>query len=304
MKPLLAASIDNDTPEIFNAQLQKITFPVIASPKLDGIRIPLHPTLGPVTRSLKPVRNDFVRTFLSDPLLESLDGEAIVGVPTAPNVFNLSTSGIMSGGGTPDFSYYVFDDFTYAGQPFELRLDSLRDRYLRLPGNLRDRVLLLEQVLITNIEQLIDYEAECLEKGFEGVMIRSLHGRYKFGRSTFKEGILIKMKRFEDAEGTIIGVEQLYENQNAAKLNELGYQTRSSHKANKIPLPMVGKIFVKNDEFPGGFGIGTGFDDAWRTHWWERRDELVGKLVTFRFQRHGTLEAPRIASFKGFREDL
>ncbi len=45
-RPLLAATIEN------NEQLGALAYPMIASPKVDGIRIVVHPALGPVTRSL------------------------------------------------------------------------------------------------------------------------------------------------------------------------------------------------------------------------------------------------------------
>jgi len=68
--------------------------------------------------------------------------------------------------------------------------------------------------VINSAEELDAFEAACLRDGFEGVMLRSPSGRYKFGRSTLKENLLLKLKRFEDAEAQIIGFEELSHNAN------------------------------------------------------------------------------------------
>lgn len=299
-KPLLSGKPDNETPEALIRDLQQLPYPIIASPKHDGIRIPIHPTLGPVSRTLKPIPNLYTRTFLTHMHFTCFDGEGIVGSPTDPKVFNRSTSGIMSQGGTPDFKYYVFDDFSNPDRPFVGRLDDLRARFEGMDKDFAGRVVLVEQRAIHSYDDLVEYENHCIAQGYEGIMLRSRMGKYKFGRSTFREGILIKLKRFEDAEATITGYEQLYENQNVLQRDAMGYAKRSSHQANLKPLPMIGTLICSNDEFKD-FGIGTGFDDAWRSYWWEHRDQLIGKTVRFRFQRHGTIDAPRIASFQGFR---
>ncbi|MFM7851045.1 MAG: hypothetical protein ACKO96_03815, partial [Flammeovirgaceae bacterium] len=61
-----------------------------------------------------------------------------------------------------------------------------------------------------------------LERGYEGVMIRGLHGPYKQGRATLKQGWLMKLKEFDDDEAVIIGYEEKMKNNNAAQVNELG----------------------------------------------------------------------------------
>src|SRR5436190_19600373 len=101
-RPMLAAPMDST--DILNLQR-----PLIISPKVDGIRCVVHPELGPVTRSLKPIRNTYIRQYLNIPMLKGLDGELIVGEITAPDVFNRTTSAVMTEVGSPDFAYYVFD---------------------------------------------------------------------------------------------------------------------------------------------------------------------------------------------------
>src|SRR5712671_4379026 len=89
-RPLLAATISGDE------ELAALTYPLIASPKVDGIRIICHPDLGPITRSCKPVHNMIVRDYLADSAYSGFDGEIVVGHITAPDVFQRTTSGVMT----------------------------------------------------------------------------------------------------------------------------------------------------------------------------------------------------------------
>ena len=43
-----------------------------------------------------------------------------------------------------------------------------------------------------------------LNAGYEGLMLRDPNGIYKFGRSSVKENILLKVKEFMDDEAEII----------------------------------------------------------------------------------------------------
>ncbi|KKL60017.1 hypothetical protein LCGC14_2209470, partial [marine sediment metagenome] len=56
-RPMLAATVAYD-------DLEKVEWPVLCSPKIDGIRCLIHPELGPVTRSFKPLPNEHVRERL------------------------------------------------------------------------------------------------------------------------------------------------------------------------------------------------------------------------------------------------
>src|SRR6187549_2369059 len=98
VKPMLATAV----------ALEQVRYPVMVSAKLDGIRC-LGTDNGPVSRTLKNIPNKYVRRMLSQALYSGLDGELIVGSPTAEDVFQQTTSGIMSVQGEPDFKWLVFD---------------------------------------------------------------------------------------------------------------------------------------------------------------------------------------------------
>jgi DNA ligase-1 len=139
-----------------------------------------------------------------------------------------------------------------------------------------------------------------LTRGYEGAMLRAPHGIYKFGRSTLKEGHLIKLKPFEDDEAEVIGFEEQCRNDNEATTNELGRTRRSSHKENRVPRGTLGALVLRHSTF-GDFNLGTGFDSALRQEIWHNRTKYLGKLVKFRYQAIGMKDKPRIPSFLGFR---
>ncbi len=89
--PMLAAKA-TDT------QIQKLfdtTGVLIGSPKLDGIRCTIQEG-GAYSKSLKLIRNKHVQSLLANnEHLGGLDGELIVGSPTAPDVYGTTTSNIM-----------------------------------------------------------------------------------------------------------------------------------------------------------------------------------------------------------------
>lgn len=282
-KPLLAHTIEN---------IEAVQFPVMASPKLDGIRC-LIVDGEAVTRSLKPVPNAYVRDRLRG--LPAFDGELIVGNPTDPDCFNRSTSAIMSRDGKPNFAFHVFDQHD---EPF-----SFITRYNSLPLFESPEMQIVQHVTLHNIADLIIYEARMVAAGYEGIMIRDPAGRYKHGRSTVKDRILGKVKRFADTEARIIGVEELLRNGNEATTNALGHTERSTSKAGLVAAGTLGALIVQSPEWDGPFKIGTGYDAAMRDDLWQHRDALIGRLVKFKHQPAGAKDAPRFPVFLGLRGD-
>lgn len=284
MKPMLAAQCEDPS---------ALRFPLYATPKIDGIRCLILD--GEATaRSLKPIPNEFIRAKLQG--LGPFDGELLVG-----ESFQSVTSGVMSEDGEPDFRYYVFD--YVSDEPYLSRIAKLEAASASVPAEIAARLVFLLPVKINTHAELDEYTAKCLADGHEGVMVRSGSGPYKQGRSTFKEGFLVKIKPFEDAEATVIGFDEQMHNGNEAVTNELGRAKRSSHKANLTPKGTLGALVVEHPEF-GQFKIGTGFDDALRLDVWQNRSAFLGKLVTFSFQRIGMKDKPRIPVFKSFRSSV
>jgi DNA ligase-1 len=295
--PLLSATIE---PEIAVDQLKLLSYPVIASPKLDGIRGLVHAE-GLKSRSMKLLPNKFIRSKLERPELVGLDGELIVGARSGDGVMSRAQSGVMSQDGEPDFIYWVFDIFTEPTISFTSRQAILREKYGNDEDDVRyPYVRVLDHCMLHNVEEVLAYEEKCLGDGYEGIMLRFPGGGYKYGRSTFNQQILIKMKRFTDDEAVIAGFEELYRNQNEQVINPMGLAKRSSHNAGMIPGGTLGKFILHHPKW-GDFSCGSGLDDATRAQVWANKEKYLGKQVSFKYQAYGSQDKPRIPIFKGFR---
>lgn len=294
-RPLLAATIESDT------DLDKLVYPIIASPKVDGIRVICHPELGPVTRSSKPVPNRSLREFLHRPEFAGFDGEVVCGPANAPDVFNRTTSAVMTHDGDQEnLMYWVFDDLSDPNG-YDSRLYTMAERWYKLSSGWKIFVKMLPFKHIYQPDKLLEAEKEWVEKGFEGIMLRTIQGRYKQGRSTLKEQILLKLKRFKDAEAVVIGFEPLYSNQNPQTRNLQGLAERSDHKAGHVEVQTLGSLRVRHESQFGEFNVGSGFDASQRQFIWDSRDQLLGKTITFKYQEVGVVDKPRFPIFKGFR---
>lgn len=283
------------------ANLDKLKFPLLVSPKLDGIRATVvNGQL--VSRKLKPIPNEATRKAFESHALEGLDGELIVGSETDHDVYRKTNSGIMTVAGDPRARFFVFDKWD-SDDSFLTRNGKI---YQTLAGNLdvyeAARVVQVEQEYALNMDDLLDIEQRTLAKGYEGLMLRDPQARYKFGRSTTKEGILLKLKRFTDSEAVILDVVEEMANLNEATVDERGYTKRSSHQDNKVGKGRMGALLVRDLTTGVEFQIGTGFSAADRAEFWEL--DMRGKIVKYKSFSIGVKDKPRFPSFLGLRSEI
>ena len=107
-------------------------------------------------------------------------------------------------------------------------------------------------------------------------------------------------KNYLSAEAEIIGFTQKFHNENKVIINELGYSSRSSHKANMVPVEALGSLIVRFNGIE--FEIGTGFVESERCYIWMNKSEFLGKLVKFKYQNFGKYEKPRCPVYLGVRD--
>ena len=273
-----------------DADLGKLRYPLLVSPKLDGIRAYVREGVV-YSRKNKPIPNKHVQTLFKP--YDYFDGELIVGDPTDPFVYRNTMSGVMSVDGEPDVKYFVFDHLLYLHEPFALR----NGRSLRYN---RKVTVALEQKLIITYDELLEHEAKILELGYEGLILRDPNAPYKCGRSTVKEGGMLKLKRFSDAEFTVVGFEERLKNNNEATTDETGRTKRSSHKANKSGRGDLGALVLQHNG--DTFTCGTGFTDAERADIWDNQDKYLGRLAKVKFFAIGAYDKPRHPVFLGWRD--
>ena len=283
-KPIKAPSDPID-----NNQLQYLHYPVLGSPKLDGFRCIVDQE--PKTSSMKPWPNLFINEELSNPIYHGLDGEILVGSPTDPDMFHNTSGPVRSIHGKPDFRLFVFDNWTRGDFTYKERwLDNLPEE--------KGRIVVLEQRLLHSSDEIMAYEAEMIQAGYEGAMIRSMTGRYKQGRCSFRDMNIFKRKPFVECEAIITGYKEGMKNLNESYTDEMGRNVRSSHQANKVPKGTLGSFELKSKLWPSKFtaAMGEGYTDEMKLDLWIQREMYIGKIATVKYQKFGSRDAPRIPS--------
>jgi DNA ligase-1 len=288
-RPLLASSIND---------LSELKFPLLATPKLDGIRV-LKIDGKVLTRKFKELPNHHIRNLLEKYLPDNIDGELITH-----GTFNEIQSKVMSFDGEPEFTFYAFDYVQgKLTDPYDIRTKDMKCVISKIKNSPFKIITLMPQ-LISNLDELMSYEQVCIDDGYEGVMLRNPKGKYKCGRSTPKEQILIKIKRFLDAEAKVIGFEEKLHNENIQETDEFGLAKRSSKKEGLIPANMLGSLIVEDLKTGVKFGLGSGFDDSLKREIWKNQKKYLNKIVKYKYQSVGVKDAPRFPVFLGFRSEL
>lgn len=278
--------------------LAKLQFPLFASYKYDGIRA-LVRRGQLVSYRLKLIPNLYTRKMFE--AYEGLDGELTLKSYEKDRSFRKNTSAFMTEDGEPHGIFNVFDIWDKPDVPFWKRQEILAKR---IETEYRFyRLRHLEHEEIKDLDALLDFEQDALDLGYEGVVVRSPNGIYKYGRSTIREGYLIKLTRRKREEAEVVDYYERMKNNNVQTRDEHGRAKRSTHKANKVGRGDLGGLVVKSDKYAKVFEIGTGFTDKQRADFWENRDKLLGKIVTFEYSETGDYAVPRNASFIGFRDE-
>lgn len=291
-RPMLAYTIED---------VNELKFPLFVSVKLDGIRCTVqNGTL--ISRSGKPIQSPVAQAMFGRTEFEGLDGELIFGDMFAKDVFQKTTSAVMSKTWPEELdksllSFHVFDKMS--DKPYNERFNEVlfvlkgKNEFDNIPA------FVLVQTRVNNAKELLILEQSFLNKGAEGVMCRSIDGKYKNGRSTKKDGIIGKLKRFSDSEALILGFEEKMHNANELKVDSLGYAERSTNKQNMVGMDTLGSIVCKDMKTGVTFSIGSGFNDALRKEIWNNRDSYMGKIVKYKYFAIGTVDAPRFPVFLG-----
>jgi len=273
--------------------------------KYDGIRALGHPELGLVSRKLKKIPNARIREKFKK--CAWLDGELIYGKPTDKECYNLTESVVMTQeGGSEGVYFYIFDWFKEPHLTYLQRRKKMEMAVLFRPF---DGVFFAPMYPINSYKDLLAFEKKAVKLGYEGIMLRRDDGEYKMGRSTVNEGILIKLKRFEDSEAYVLEVYPRQKNTNKLEKDERGYAKRSSKKAGKIDLAEVGGFKCKDIKTKVIFDCAPGImTQEGRRQLWKKRGQLLdqagGKILKYRFQPAGVKDKPRFPRFIGWRSRL
>lgn len=306
-----------------DAVLGKIVYPVFVQPKIDGVRA-LNVDSVFVGRSLKPHRNEHLSDLFCHNELHGFDGEVACGVVTGSSLCRDTSSALSRRDGTPEVIWWIFDYVTAAtvDLPYHQRMQLASERleYLQanpLTAHFGHRMRLMPTRIAHNVLELDAADSEFVEAGYEGTIVRGINCLHKEGYSTVREGGLLRIKRFVDAEVKVTELVEAQLNENEAQINELGLQFRTSHQAGKTGKGMVGSLLgtlltdVKDaqgsvvlragDTVTIGPGAMTHQE---RTYYFNNPDAIVGQFAKFKFFPHGVKDAVRFPTFLSLRNEV
>ena len=134
-------------------------------------------------------------------------------------------------------------------------------------------------------KQFADYNKICIDRGFEGIMVKPISGMYECKRST----LWLKVKPFIEVSLKVVDTEE-GTGRNVGKLGALIVEGKDDGK------------FIKTN-------VGSGLTDADRETFWEAKAKLIGQIVEVRADaitqnqdttNEWSLRFPRFLRFRGF----
>lgn len=294
-----------------------IEFPCGLSFKIDGFRGMNYD--GQVNSSSgKRFPNIYTHDLMiqAADIIDCLDGELCRGEPNDKNLMQQCTSAFNSIKGEPDFTFWVFDDFTDLDMPFEKRYIRYHQRVSIGNDELERRGLprFLRAVEYRNIENQEQYDAMVVEAatlGYEGLYGKKWKGKYKHGRGTPVQATCWKDKPWTDEEGVITDFVEMEENTNEAFIDELGRTKRSTHQDGMVGKGALGSYVVENPKYtdengkPIPFRVSCGsMTMAERYARWASRENERGETITYKFFDFGIVDVPRSAIYKCHRPEF
>ena len=134
-------------------------------------------------------------------------------------------------------------------------------------------------------KQFADYNRLCIDKGFEGIMVKPITGIYECKRSS----LWLKVKPFIEVSLKVVDTEE-GTGRNIGKLGALIVEGTDDGK------------FIKTN-------VGSGLTDTDRETFWKAKDKLIGQIVEVRADAitqnqettdEWSLRFPRFLRFRGF----
>lgn len=201
LEPMLAKSYDD--------AFKHIKFPCFVQPKLDGIRAIFHKGCLYSRKRKKINSSEHIIQALRNLGLDhmTLDGE-LYNHDFKDDFEKISSAVRREDSESPyrkDVQFHIYD--VIAQIPFTERAKLLRniEDEILVHGNIKELpVRTVLTLYAENHEHVESFHEEFTGSGFEGVMLRNVHGPYEFKRSFH----LQKFKKFKDKEFKVIGVEE------------------------------------------------------------------------------------------------
>ncbi|MBU0924158.1 hypothetical protein KKG81_04680 [bacterium] len=283
--------------------LNNINYPIYASCKLDGIRCL---TVGGqlVSRTLKPIRNKVLQERYKELCKIAqeknmvFDGELYSHELTFQKITHFVMSEETEDEVPNCLKFHCFDI---------LFLDKEKDFFERINhlsilknNNLFKNVIIVTQNTVASKEEIDKYFEGVIQRGYEGLILKDIKGKYKQGRGTVKEGLIYKVKPFETFDMEIKDIYERVENLVESKIDKLGYKKKAKHKGVTALTGIAG----------GFIGICNGQeqkvtltgDEEFRKEIWQNKEKYIGRWIEFKGMKIGSKDKIRHPTFIRFRE--
>ena len=275
---------------------KKMVGDVLLEPKLDGVRVIAicdvdRDEVKMFSRNGKELSNFPVIIQQFDEILDQLSESMVFDGEVMSEDFQTLMREIhrKAGAKTDDailnlFDCLTLDEFKAGGSGVDLltRKDILES--YRFGDNIK--VISGTRMNLTeDRDRFIDFNKMCIDKGFEGIMVKPVTGAYECKRSTK----WLKVKPFIEVSLKVIATEE-GTGRNAGKLGALIVEGEDSGK------------FIRTN-------VGSGLSDTDRETFWKDREQLIGHIVEVRADAvtqnqdvtdEYSLRFPRFLRFRGF----
>ena len=277
---------------------KKMTGEVFVEPKLDGVRVITicnveQDEVKMYSRNGKEL-NNFPKIYEQfDSMLDQLDQSMVFDGEVMSDDFQTLMREIHRKGGakTDDAVLNLFDclpleHFKEGGSNNTLaQRKQWLDGYRFGPNISRVEHILIDLDDEDGQKQFADYNRLCIDKGFEGIMIKPITGVYECKRSA----LWLKVKPFIEVSLKVVDTEE-GTGRNAGRLGALIVEGEDDGK------------FIRTN-------VGSGLSDDDRTEYWKAKDKLIGQIVEVRADAvtqnqdatdEWSLRFPRFLRFRGF----
>jgi DNA ligase-1 len=277
---------------------KKMTGEVYVEPKLDGVRVITicnveQDEVKMFSRNGKELTNFPTILKQFDDIMDQLDQSMVFDGEVMSDDFQTLMREIHRKGGakTDDAVLNLFDclpleHFKEGGSNNTLaQRKQWLDGYRFGPNISRVEHILIDLDDEDGQKQFADYNRLCIDKGFEGIMIKPITGVYECKRSA----LWLKVKPFIEVSLKVIDTEE-GTGRNAGRLGALIVEGTDDGK------------FIRTN-------VGSGLSDDDRTEYWKAKEKLIGQIVEVRADAitqnqdardEWSLRFPRFLRFRGF----
>lgn len=235
--------------------LEAIKYPVLVTPKIKGVRCLTVGDGHPMSIDLQQIPNFFIWDELEQYGMGGLDGVLTIEGELDKNV--VVDAIMVDVESRHDFEYHIFDLWAMPIDDYDDRVANLTRL---LPRPRPQMIQLHSPAAVYDTDGLVNYWTQCVDHGYDGVMIRQPDGKYtKFGT-----GMLVDLSMHRTATAMILKA-----------------------KGNNGELD----AFVVKDRSGNEFDVAHGYTAAQREFFWKTRKQHVGYDLTYRYNPGGP--APR-----------